>query len=424
MCEQAPERQLTIQERRTTQGDPEFQLGVLLVQGIGTQRPGETLVHWGDVLLKTIERATRKKTIEGGKGVVATVEIARPGDGPGKGRFEAAVLLRADDRTEPERWLLSECWWADTFPAPSYRELVSWSVRALPWSIATYIAVRYWQAYSREQDPTLAKRTLAIAKALGQLSVALVFAPVLVALLGLALLLGLLPIPQLRTAILAAQSKLTATVGDSFAFVESPVRAGLIRTCILDSLEQLKWPLKELERLKAPEQLKWLEPLKGLEQLKPRCKHTVIVAHSQGAAAVLDALGGMSEPGEKEASSHVVPDALVTFGAGTNQLASQKVLLGGLPETNPVSFALVVLLVAVGSLLWLYLEVLLQQTSLKDIPWAFLVAFLYYVVCLIVLAPFALLVKSKRWQPSDRVFDVMFIFFWLVGMFLFQWFLI
>jgi hypothetical protein len=118
--------------RRKPSQTPKFQLGVLLVHGIGTQRPGDTLVRWGDVLLKTIERATRKEGKEGKEGVVAIVERAGPGDGPGKGRFEAEVLLRADDRNEPERWLLSECWWADAFPAPSYRELVSWSVRG--WS--------------------------------------------------------------------------------------------------------------------------------------------------------------------------------------------------------------------------------------------------------------------------------------------------
>jgi hypothetical protein len=61
---------------------------------------------------------------------------------------ESVVRLRAGDREE--RWLLAEGWWADAFLAPSYRELVSWSVRALPWSIALYVLQRYWQAVERE----------------------------------------------------------------------------------------------------------------------------------------------------------------------------------------------------------------------------------------------------------------------------------
>lgn len=43
---------MTIQKGGTTQEAPNFQLGVLLVHGIGTQRSGETLVRWGDVLPK------------------------------------------------------------------------------------------------------------------------------------------------------------------------------------------------------------------------------------------------------------------------------------------------------------------------------------------------------------------------------------
>src|SRR5262249_55520095 len=91
--------------------------------------------------------------------------------------------------------------------------------------------------------------------------------------------------------VLAVQSTLTATVGDSFAFVESPIRAALIRECILD----------------------------GLKRLKPLCVHTVVVAHSQGAAVVLEALGALEPSNEKRevaAAWRLVPDALITLWCG------------------------------------------------------------------------------------------------------------
>ena len=129
---------------------------------------------------------------------------------------------------------------------------------------------------------------------------------------------------------LNAQSALTATVGDSLAFVESPVRAGLIRTRILD----------------------------GLDDLKRKCKRTIVVAHSQGAAVVLDALGAIIDPFEAstratavEAESTTVPDTLVTFGAGTNQLVSLKALASGLTKKigiNPAMSATGALLVFAG----------------------------------------------------------------------------
>jgi hypothetical protein len=230
----------------------------------------------------------------------------RPGRGSVTGR---AVLDHTDG------WLLREGWWADAFPAPSYRELVSWSMRALPWAIVTNIGGRYWLSSSLHWKRRIPARTWLI----GELAVALLISPALLVLLGLSLLLGLLPIPYVRQLVLAVQSRLTATAGDSLAFVESPIRAALIRACILD----------------------------GLVRLKQLCKHTVIIAHSQGAAVVLDVLGGFLEPGEEpqpEATSRPLPDALVTFGAGTNQLASQKVVAAGLPEelrgtNNPASRA-------------------------------------------------------------------------------------
>jgi hypothetical protein len=152
----------------------EYRLGVLLVHGIGTQPSGETLVRWGDVLLKTIDHATRHRV------AVTAGPARRDRQGGFEDRAESVVRLRAGDREE--RWLLSEGWWADAFLAPSYRELVSWSVRALPWSVALYIAQRYWQAVQREGGLASAGRA-AIATA--QLLAALALAPVFILFLTL-----------------------------------------------------------------------------------------------------------------------------------------------------------------------------------------------------------------------------------------------
>ena len=320
-----------------------FALGVLLVHGIGKQRSGETLVRWGDALLDVIHRGTMHR-------VVPTIERASLGDAT-DGRAEAVIDLRFGK--QPERWLLAEGWWAKSFLAPTYGELVSWSVRALPWSIGVHIAQRYRLAVSRE-----AKRwtkVFALLTALGQLLVALALTPVFIALLAVALLLGVLPIPQLRAIILAAQSALTATVGDSLAFVESPMRAALIRTRILDELKRLK----------------------------NVCDRTVIIAHSQGAAAVLDALGGIIEPDfEEEAATKPeppvqspVPDTLLTFGAGTNKLVSLKVLSAGLSKKigwNPTYVAFGGLFATAGLFAWLLVDIQAQRISIQDILYSFL----------------------------------------------------
>src|SRR5262249_18288492 len=69
---------------------------------------------------------------------------------------------------------------------------------------------------------------------------------------------------------------------------------------------------------------------------------------------------GALEPSDKksevEATWRLAPDALITFGAGTNQLVSQKVLADKTPEMerNPVLAAVWAILGVAGTSLWLY----------------------------------------------------------------------
>ena len=300
-----------------------FDLGVLFVHGIGAQRSGETLVHWGDTLLKMVRPATRDL-------VTASVTHASA-DGERRNTCAEVTLTYGNSR---ERWLVSEAWWADAFPAPSYSELVSWSVRAIPWALALHIATWHWQ-----RQTTGWRRAAASLAAMFQLTVFLALSPLLVVVLGLTLLFGLLPIPQLRTLILSAQSTLTATIGDSLAFVESPLRAALIR-----------------QRIRT-----------RLRRLKARCDHTIVVAHSQGAAAAFDTLGGIVDVATGRLTdddarlAEEAPDTLVTFGAGTNQLASQLRLAAGMPQE--VGFDPPTLATAALSVVWMVMAYVWYELS-------------------------------------------------------------
>jgi hypothetical protein len=319
----------------------EFRLGILFVHGIGTQPPRDTLVRWGDVLLKVIGRAMAE---EPGR-TIPIVGRAEAGDRSGGNPAEVAVEFRCNNRDQNEKWLLTEGWWADSFPAPTYSELVSWSFRAAPWSIALHIAQRFWQS-----NPQASKGAWrwAAAKAIGKLLFAMALTPVFLILLASPLVLGLLPIPQLRSLILTTQTMLVGTVGDSLAFVESPLRAALIRGRILE----------------------------GLERLKGRCERTVIVAHSQGAAATLDALGGILEHDETGESSAPrpegpVPDALVTFGSGVNQLVSLKVLSAGRLERNTgpntASVAVIATLGMIGLLVLIFVSIRSGSINIRQL---------------------------------------------------------
>ena len=358
----------------------EFQLGVLFVHGIGTQPPRDTLVRWGDVLLKVIGRVTEE---EPGR-TIPMVGRGDAGDRSGDKPAEVAVEFRCNDRDQKEKWLLAEGWWADSFPAPTYSELVSWSFRAVPWAIALHIAQRFWQS-----NPKASKAAWlwACAKAITQLLGAMALMPVFMILLALTLVLGLLPIPELRSLILSTQTALIGTIGDSLAFVESPLRAALIRGRILE----------------------------GLERLKGRCERTVIVAHSQGAAATLDALGGIldhDEAGERPSppSEGPVPDALVTFGSGINQLVSLKVLSAGRLEKragiNASSVAVVTTLGMVALLILLFVGFRSESINVEQLAYAFLA----FVACMalgaLLGAVIVLLIKLTTWVGRGAWFGV------------------
>ncbi|MHC2292870.1 hypothetical protein [Bradyrhizobium barranii] len=324
----------------------EFRLGILFVHGIGTQPARDTLVRWGDVLLKVICHAMAEEPGQ----TIAIVGRAKAGDSSGDNPAEVVVEFHGSDRDQNENWLLTEGWWAESFPAPTYSELVSWSFRAVPWSIAVHIAQRYWQTGSQVSKGA---RVRAVAIAIVKLLLTMMFTPLLLILLASTLVLGLLPIPQLRSLILTTQTKLVGTVGDSFAFVESPLRAALIRGRILE----------------------------GLERLKSRCERTVIVAHSQGAAATLDALGGIldyDELGEGlvRTPSVPVPDVLVTFGSGVNQLVSLKALAAGRSERNTATYAASVAVMAtlgiVALLVLLFVSIRSGGTRINYLGGAFI----------------------------------------------------
>lgn len=258
----------------------EFRLGVLMVHGIGAQPAKYTLVQWGDTLLGVIRDATKNE-------VRPAAYRASSGDGTASDPAEVQVEM-----TNGERWLLTEGWWADAFPPPSFFELVTWGFRAIPWTLSVHAAQSYWSTTDAPWYEKWWKRSFVF--------VWLLAAPVVMLVMLLTMLIGLLPIESVRAVARAVQSTLTTTIGDSLAFVESPTRAAFIRARVIARLEELA----------------------------KRCDHTIVVAHSQGAAVALDALGGIVHDADPPPERRTYPalDTLVTFGAGINPLASLIVL--------------------------------------------------------------------------------------------------
>src|SRR5262249_42531623 len=156
--------------------------------------------HWGDVIVDTISRATKHKvrTKIGPAGPIHECDRGGP--------VEAVLELHAGYCSE--KWLLSEGWWAEAFLAPSYRDLVRWSVEAVPWAVALHIAQHYWK---RSESDKLFEKVFSVVFVSLLLLAGLALTPLIILLLAITLLLG--AIPKLRPVILGAQGRLVATVG-------------------------------------------------------------------------------------------------------------------------------------------------------------------------------------------------------------------
>jgi hypothetical protein len=251
-------------------------VGVLLVHGIGEQRKSDTLLEVGEALRRWTGEWLASAS--GGDARLAArilhaeltprVEVHAP----------AHALLGLRSPSGPQQWLIAESWWAEAFKPPLYRDLVKWFFQILPWSLTSHIYRRVKLAAGY--------RKLAWIFAL---LIAVPLLPVLVALFGCTLLLGVIPVQRLRSAIHAFQKKLLGTVGDSYALLGGSMRGAAMFTSV-------------------EHDLKWL-------QRRCRDRNVVIVAHSQGAAvahAMLQHLG-VDAHGEP-------PKRFVTYGAGIQKL--------------------------------------------------------------------------------------------------------
>lgn len=269
--------------------DRPISLAVLLVHGMGEQHRGDTLLAWLDAIVGTIEAATRNRV----SADVEWAELGQRSDASGGTPAHATIRIRGDGIDE--RWLAVEAWWAQTFTAPSFAQLVTWSFRAIPWTIAMHAAQRYWRLAGTPAGPL---RALARGWAAAQVLGTLFLAPFIVLALALLLLVGLIPIASVRTTVGRIQRALAATVGDSMVFLESPVTAAAVCTEVLGAFA-------------------WLKRACG----PTGCGRTVILAHSQGATVTLEALRRIESPEPAEASPAGERPVLVTFGAGINKLA-------------------------------------------------------------------------------------------------------
>jgi hypothetical protein len=199
--------------------------------------------------------------------------------------------LRSDGAHQREDWLFAEARWAQSFIPPSAKRVGLWSAFVSPYMISTLLIAHFRLALA-----TLARKRSDVWRGFGLvrlLSIVVLFpviAPLTVLVQGLLLLLAVLaiiPLEIVQKRVATVQRALSTLVGDSYTFLESASNRASI-----------------VARVK--ERLDWLST---------RCRHVVIVAHSQGAYVALETL------------HTVLPERLrlfVTVGSGIERLSALR----------------------------------------------------------------------------------------------------
>jgi hypothetical protein len=272
---------------------PSYDVGVLLVHGMGEQPEGDTLLAFGEPIVRWLRRWFDSSPAGAAiKEVRASLHPAR------ELRAEPAhaeLSVRAHDdggQLVEQRWLMAESWWGGDVQRPPFGKLTFWMLTIGAWVVFSHFG-------KHRRFGTIGGEAKAILVSLFvSLPIALAFEALVVALS----LLAVLPIPQIRRSLSSFLLAMSGVLGDAFVLLENPLQRAAI-----------------VER--ARRSLRWLAD---------DCKVVIVLAHSQGAAIAHDLLSGNAPPQNFK--------ALLTFGSGLQKL-NQITTAQGQGYAHPMAIA-------------------------------------------------------------------------------------
>ena len=314
-----------------------YDLGVLVVHGIGDQKQGATLVQWSDALTLWLSdwtaedrRSSLHQTTAKPRKVSVTRAALTPIDGT-----PANVTMKVlfpEPETNDQQWLIAEGWWAGAFQPPKFSELWSWSFSSVPATSAMHANAIIGSALSRYRLAEGSSRVfeaVRIVVLVSLLSVLVLLSPAILAVMTLLLIAGLiaqaLPFTGLQAVVKKAQLIAVGTIGDSQRLIESPTQAGAIKAPVVDGLA-------------------WLRA--------QGCRRVVILAHSQGAAVSYKALVDLSDG--LHGSTFDPIDSFITIGSGLPKVHALEHITRANAgrQLRAASFAIPVLAVTTALCFW------------------------------------------------------------------------
>lgn len=315
---------MTEDQVKGSESEPQFDLGIVVVHGIGDNKQGETLIQFGEPLIECLHRrlepiwrdfaAAHPQSVASindpntgqpypladffyqldiGTRTTAHVMPATPSPmrrlDPCNASAEIKVSYPHFDRSaqsaksetlRDQKWHLLETWWGEQVIPPAARDVIGWMLARGPWIIGQFFLERY-----------AAKRALyaawggfKIALAMWYFLCGVIATFVAQCALVLFAIASLLPLSNKWVGSLLLS--VSGVIGDAYVLIVQDIQHAAI-----------------VDRLKTT-----------LERVRPNCRRLVVIAHSQGTGVLVDTLTQQSE------GKAWAPDGIITFGAGLRKL--------------------------------------------------------------------------------------------------------
>lgn len=274
-----------------------YDLGVLLVHGVGEQQRGDTLTEAGDLILEWLVR--RAEATGSNADVELNLMDVADRQASTDDIASAHAVIRITPPTKgrrPANWVVAESFWADVFRPATFTELASWGVFIGPWAFAAQARAIFRRMETAAELPNWLRPALLpiIWAVAGVMFLVGAFVGLAVTILALALVvLALTDIPFLADFARSTQRTLANGAGDAYVLSRSPIRFGAMAS-------QVRADLEDLSKVS---------------------RAVVVIAHSQGTAVAWHAIKhGLTDRPSKRSTMARHLNLFLTYGQAVRKL--------------------------------------------------------------------------------------------------------
>jgi hypothetical protein len=278
-----------------------YDLGILLVHGVGEQQRGDTLTEAGDQILEWLARRAQATGSDADVELNLMDVVDRQASTDDIASAHAVIRVTPPVKgRKPGYWVMAESFWGDVFRPATFSELASWGIFIGPWAFAAQARGIFLRMETAAELPTwLRPALLAIIWAVaGVMFIVGAFVGLAVTVLALALVvLALTNLPFLADFARTAQRTLANGVGDAYVLSRSPIRFGAMSSQVGADLEALAKVSRAV----------------------------VVIAHSQGTAVAWHAIkhGLTDRPSKRTAMARHLK-LFLTYGQAVRKLTFMK----------------------------------------------------------------------------------------------------